>query len=315
MIPEDGKSGSELLINADTAMYSAKNDGKNAISFFTWEMKEKMLNRINLSKSLHNGLTDEEFYLDYQPQYDARTGKIFGAEALLRWQHPQLGNISPREFIPIAEKNGMIIPIGKWVIEDVFIFHQSLESALHENIRLSANISGRQLRDEKFIDYLIKFVNRSGIDPSKLELEITETSVFDNIEHTLAILKKIKSLGIRLAIDDFGTGYSSLSYLEKLPFDTVKIDVAFIRKITNMNVKLPILKGIISIATGMGLDVIAEGVENETQLNYLKSHGCYLIQGHYFNPSFSEQELLRTVLNQDSFKMEQPVPIEIAYHS
>jgi EAL domain-containing protein (putative c-di-GMP-specific phosphodiesterase class I) len=205
--------------------------------------------------------------------------------------------------------------MGKWVIEDVFLFHQSLASVLRKNIRLSANISGRQLRDDKFIDYLTTFVKNSGVNPSQLELEITETSVFENIEYTLSILKKFKSLGIRLAIDDFGTGYSSLSYLEKLPFDTVKIDISFIRKITNLNVKLPILKGIISIANGMGLDVIAEGVENETQLNYLKSHGCHLVQGYYFNPSFSEQELLRNVLKQDIIKPHQPAALKVAYNS
>jgi len=314
MIPEDGTNGSELLINADTAMYTAKNDGKNAVSFFTSEMKEKMLSSINLSKSFHSALEGKEFYLDYQPQYDAGTGKIFGAEALLRWQHPQLGNIPPREFIPIAEKNGMIIPLGKWVIEDVFLFHQSLESALHQNIRISANLSGRQLKDEHFINYLAGLIEGSGVDPNFLELEITENSLFDNIEQTLSILKGIKSLGIRLAIDDFGTGYSSLSYLEKLPFDTVKIDISFIRKIKRLDVQLPILRGIISIATDMGLDVIAEGVENEIQLEYLKSHGCHLIQGHYFNPSFSEQELLRVVLEQDGYVLQQPVTIDMAIH-
>ncbi len=312
MIPQDGMNGSDLLINADTAMYTAKNGGKNAISFFTQEMKEKMLKNINVSKSLHKALEKQEFYLEYQPQYDAGTGRIFGAEALLRWQHPKLGNIAPREFIPIAERNGIIIPMGKWVIEDVFLFHQSLEFVLQQNIRLSANLSGRQLRDEHFMNYLAVLIKRSGVDPKLLELEITETSLFDNIEQALSILKHIKSLGIRLAIDDFGTGYSSLSYLEKLPFDTVKIDVAFIRKITDLDVQLPILTGIISIATGMGLDVIAEGVENETQVAFLKSRGCNLIQGHYFNPSFSEQELLRVVLDQDGFLRQQPSAIKMA---
>jgi diguanylate cyclase (GGDEF)-like protein len=315
MIPQDGWDGSDILINADTAMYAAKSDGKNSISFFHSEMKEEMLHRIYLSKGMHRGLANSEFYLNYQPQYNAKTGEIFGAEALIRWQHPQLGVIPPREFIPIAEKNGMIIPMGKWVIEDVFMFHQSLASVLRKNIRLSANISGRQLRDDKFIDYLTTYVKNSGVTPDQLELEITETSVFENIEYTLSILKRLKSLGIRLAIDDFGTGYSSLSYLEKLPFDTVKIDIAFIRKITNLQVKLPILKGIISIANGMGLDVVAEGVENETQLDYLRSHGCHLVQGYYFNPSFSEQELLRQVLEQDVSKPRQSVSLKVAYNT
>jgi diguanylate cyclase (GGDEF)-like protein len=313
MIPKDGKDNSELLIHADTAMYNAKNDGKNAVSFFTNEMKETMLNHINMGKSLHSALERQEFYMEYQPQYDSRTGKVFGAEALLRWQHPELGYISPRDFIPIAEKNGMIIPIGKSVIAEVIEFHQDLESALNQNIRISANISGRQLRDNQFTNYLSTLIDHAGIDPSNLELEVTENSIFDNIEHTLSILKKLKSLGVRLAIDDFGIGYSSLSYLERLPFDTVKIDISFIRKIRAEDVQLPILAGIISIATELGLDVIAEGVENETQLNYLKSHGCHLIQGRYFQFSLSEEVLLRILTDQDGYVLQPPVPVKMAH--
>jgi len=313
MIPQDGKDSSELLINADTAMYTAKNQGKNAFSFFTIEMKEKMLKSINLSKNMHRALEQSEFYLEYQPQYDVRTGKVFGAEALLRWCHPQQGIISPKEFIPIAEKNGMIIPMGEWVIGDVFLFHQDLESVLHKNIRIAVNLSGRQLRDDKFLNYLATLIDESGIDPNLLELEITENSIFDDIEQILSIMKQIKSLGVRLAIDDFGTGHSSLSYLERLPFDTVKIDISFIHKITRLGIRLPILTGIISIATDMGLDVIAEGVENETQLNYLKTHGCHLIQGFYFNPSFSEQELLKIVSDQDGYTLQSTVAFNNAH--
>jgi diguanylate cyclase (GGDEF)-like protein len=298
MIPKDGKNHSELLQNADTAMYSAKSNGKNAISFFTTEMKEKMLKSISLSKKLHKALENEEFFLEYQPQYDTRTGKVYGAEALIRWQHPQQGIISPAEFIPIAEKNGMILPIGEWVIRKVFLFQQSLDTSSLRTIQIAANLSGRQLRDSQITRTIAQLITDSGIDPNLLELEISENSIFENLEQTISILKEIKSLGVKLAIDDFGTGYSSLSYLEKLPLDTLKIDISFIHKISALDVKLPILTGIISIATEMGLDVIAEGVETVTQLNFLNTAGCYRIQGRYFKASIGKHELLRLIAEQ-----------------
>jgi len=292
MIPKDGMDNTSLLQNADTAMYSAKSDGKNSISFFTSEMKEKMLRSISLSKNLSNAFVNREILQEYQPQYDTRTGKVFGAEALLRWMDPQQGLISPREFIPIAEKNGMIIPMGERVIKDVISFHQTMNSSSLPNIRVAINLSGRQIRDNQFPKDLAKYISESGIDPSLLEFEITETCIFENLDQTLSVLRRIKSLGVRLAIDDFGTGYSSLSYLEKFPMDTVKIDISFIREITDSNVKLPILTGIISISTEMGLDVIAEGVENETQLSFLENAGCHLIQGFYYNKSLGKDDFL-----------------------
>lgn len=307
MIPKDGKEHTELIQNADTAMYTAKNDGKNAFSFFTIEMKDKILRSLNLSKNMYKALSHQEFYLEFQPQYDSRTGKPFGAEALIRWQHPQRGKITPHEFIPIAEKNGMINAIGEWVARDVFLLLQKLENNQHSDIRVAANISARQLRDDQFLKFLDYLIDKSGINPSLLELEITENSIFENLEHTRSILRQIKKLGIRLAIDDFGTGYSSLSYLEKFPFDTVKIDISFIHKIRSMNVQLPILTGIISIATGMGLDVIAEGVETKTQLEYLKSHGCTRVQGYYYNPSLKVDELMMEVSKDTGYVIQQPV--------
>jgi len=288
-------------------MYTAKNDGKNAFSFFTIEMKDKILRSLNLSKNMYKALSHQEFYLEFQPQYDSRTGKPFGAEALIRWQHPQRGKITPHEFIPIAEKNGMINAIGEWVARDVFLLLQKLENNQHSDIRVAANISARQLRDDQFLKFLDYLIDKSGINPSLLELEITENSIFENLEHTRSILRQIKKLGIRLAIDDFGTGYSSLSYLEKFPFDTVKIDISFIHKIRSMNVQLPILTGIISIATGMGLDVIAEGVETKTQLEYLKSHGCTRVQGYYYNPSLKVDELMMEVSKDTGYVIQQPV--------
>jgi diguanylate cyclase (GGDEF)-like protein len=300
MIPQDGSNHAELLQNADTAMYSAKDEGKNAISFFTTRMKDKMLKSISFSKSLHRALENEELFLEFQPQYNTRTGKVFGAEALIRWQHPERGIISPKEFIPVAEKNGMIIPIWEWVIRNVFSLHRRLHTSSLQEIRLAANLSGRQLRDSQIVSTLAGLISESGIDPNLLELEINESSIFENLSQTASILRAIKSMGVKLAIDDFGTGYSSLSYLEKLPFDTLKIDISFVHKISALDVKLPILTGIISIATEMGLDVIAEGVETETQLNFLKNAGCYRIQGRYFKKSLEKHGLLRLLAQQQA---------------
>jgi diguanylate cyclase (GGDEF)-like protein len=304
MIPQDGVDIDELIVNADTAMYVAKNEGKNGLSFYTYAMKEHILKRVRLGKNIQKAVDRKEFYIEYQPQYDSRTDKIFGAEALLRWRHPEFGLVSPHEFIPIAEKNGMIIPLGEWVFDEVFSYHNSLESALDQEIRISINLSGRQLFEKQFTQYLANILSESGIDPHLLELEITENCIFSDLEHTVSILKEIKSLGVRLAIDDFGTGYSSLGYLERLPVDTIKIDNSFVHKITSPDVHLPILTGIISIATEMGLDVIAEGVETQMQLAYLKSYGCNLIQGYYFNPAFSERKLFETVKDQDEYSLQ-----------
>ena len=292
MIPRDGMKNEELLQNADTAMYSAKAEGKHSISFFTAEMKEKMLRNISLSKSLHKAIDNQEFHIEFQPQFDVHTGNIFGAEALLRWRHPAEGLISPYEFIPIAEKTGLIFPLSEWVIENVLDFHQVVKKTTSKKVRLAVNLSSRQLREVNFPDSIESLLEGSEIDPACLELEITENSIFDNFDQTVKVMKKLKSLGVRLAIDDFGTGYSSLSYLETFPVDTIKIDTSFLQKITHPDVKLPILSGIITIATEMGLDVIAEGVENDTQLQFLKNAGCSMAQGFYFNASLERDDFL-----------------------
>jgi len=292
MIPRDGMENEELLQNADTAMYSAKAEGKHSISFFTAEMKKKMLRNISLSKSLQKAIDNQEFHIEFQPQFDVHTGNIFGAEALLRWRHPAEGLISPREFIPIAEKTGLIFSLSERVFNDVLAFHDTIEKNTSKDVRLAVNLSSRQLRDIDFPDSIKDLLLASDIDPACLELEITENSIFDNFDQTVKVLKKLKKLGVRLAIDDFGTGYSSLSYLETFPVDTIKVDISFLQKITHPDVKLPILSGIITIATEMGLDVIAEGVENATQLQFLKNAGCSMVQGFYFNASLEKDNFL-----------------------
>ena len=261
-------------------------------------MKFEILKNIALSKNLKNAHDNKEFHLEYQPQYDIRTEKVFGAEALIRWQHPQQGPIQPRDFISVAERNGMIIPIGKWVIENVLSLQHHFDHSSQQRIRIAANVSGRQLRDPLFVKILDELITDSKISPHCLELEITESSIFENYDETISVLKEIRSLGVRLAIDDFGTGYSSLSHLERLPFDTIKIDISFIRKISKLRVRLPVLTGMISIAADLGLEVIAEGVETSTQIEFLKTHGCFLVQGHFYNASLEQNEFLKLLSKQ-----------------
>ena len=298
IFPEDGKTNGELIQNADIAMYYAKSVGKNSFSFFKPEMKSKTLKNIALSKNLQYAHDNKEFYLEYQPQYDIRTEKVFGAEALIRWRHPQHGLINPREFISVAENNGMIIPIGEWVIKDVLALQNSFENSSRQRVRLSVNVSGRQIKDPHFIKKLDDIITASKINPNCLELEITEGNIFENYNQTVSVLKEIRSLDVRLAIDNFGIGYSSLSHLESLPFDTLKIDSSFIHRISNPKVSPPILTGIISIAADLGLEVIAEGVENGTQLEFLRTSGCYLAQGNLLKPSLDQNKFKNLLAKQ-----------------
>lgn len=292
LFPEDGDNITELLQNADAAMYSAKNIGKNSYNFFATSMKDEILKKLSLSNSLHRALENDELSLEYQPQHDIRTGKVFGAEALLRWSDPEEGLVPPSEFIPLAETNGLIAPIGEWVLNDIISLYQDNDIASKQYLRVAINLSGHQLRDPLHFQVLSDLISNSKIDPSLIQFEITENNIFEDVDDTVLKLKKLKSLGVKLAIDDFGTGYSSLSYLERFPIDTIKIDISFINRIKRKDINLPILKGIISIVREMGLEVIAEGVETKSQVDYLKTHGCNLMQGYYFNPSLEKNKFM-----------------------
>jgi diguanylate cyclase (GGDEF)-like protein/PAS domain S-box-containing protein len=292
LFPQDGQDISDLLQNADVAMYYGKAEGKNSYVQFTADMKKDILKRIALGRDMQAALDNAEFRLHYQPLHDLRSGQVCGMEALIRWQHPERGVIGPAEFISLAESNKLIIPIGEWVFANAVSFYQQNAFASSQNLQLAVNLSGRQLRNEQHFQTIASTIASSGIDPSRITLEMTESSIFENMEKTALELERLKSLGVRLAIDDFGTGYSSLSYLEQFPIDIIKIDISFIRRITREDIELPILKGIITIAQDMGMEVIAEGVENEAQLNYLKKQGCFLVQGYYLHPPLDQEELL-----------------------
>jgi diguanylate cyclase (GGDEF)-like protein len=298
MFPKDGEEISTLLQNADVAMYYGKSKGKNSYVFFNEEMKKSILMKASLGRDLRSAVANSEFILEYQPVIDLTRNQITGAEALIRWQHPEQGIIYPNDFIQLAEDSNLIVPIGEWVMQKAISVFQNPEVSTLHDLRLSLNLSRQQLLDDDHFDALTELIRASTIDPARLQLEITETSIFENLAEASQNMRRLRKLGVKLAIDDFGTGYSSLSYLEQFPVDTIKIDIAFIRRITYKEIELPILKGIISIAHEMGMEVVAEGVETQAQLAYLKKHGCNQVQGFYLHTPMSEEELVRVVESQ-----------------
>jgi len=287
----------DLLQKADAAMFHAKSDGKNSFAFYEAKMTSEARHRIQLSTHLMKAIDKNELSLEFQPQFDTLTNKITGVEALLRWELPELGQISPREFIPIAESNGMMQPIGEFVLKNAWALNHGLKSLSLPALRISVNLSGRQLKDSQLVSNMEKIITQNNLDPNLLELEITENSLFKNINETIHLLKGLKSLGLRIAIDDFGTGYSSLNYLGNLPIDTIKIDQSFIADISPGRDFFPILDSIISLGRDLGMDVIAEGVETKDQLEYLVDKGCHLIQGFYFYPPLKKPSLISAITN------------------
>ena len=291
LFPDDGKDGSELLRHADAAMYHAKQNGRNNYHFFTAEMNRRALERMAIERKLRRALERGEFTLHYQPQIDLRTGRMVGAEALVRWKDPESGEmIPPARFIPIAEENGMIVPIGEWVLREACRQMADWRKMGLPEIPVSVNLSMAQFRQKDLSETVRTILHQYGIAPSNLELEITETAVMQDADTAIALLKEMKEMGVRLAMDDFGTGYSSLSHLKRLPIDKLKIDQSFVRDIAHDPEDAAIVGTIISMARSLKLKVIAEGVETDKQLAFLNQHGCDHGQGYYFAPPMPRDE-------------------------
>ena len=283
VFPEDGDNGNTLMQNADTAMYHAKSAGRNNVQFFTAAMNQAARDRHELEGGLHLALEREELSLHYQPQVD-RHGRVIGAEALLRWQSPEHGPVSPLSFIPLAEENGLILPIGRWVLATACNQLVKWSSdARTRDLQLAVNVSPREFRQTDFVDQVREVLDVSGANPKRLKLELTESLVLDNVEDTIRKMQTIKKLGIAFSLDDFGTGYSSLSYLTRLPLDQLKIDRAFVLKLPDNTSDGIIAQTIITMAAGLGLNAIAEGVETEAQREFLERHGCHAYQGYLFS--------------------------------
>jgi diguanylate cyclase (GGDEF)-like protein/PAS domain S-box-containing protein len=299
--PVDGESVDELSRNSDIAMYHMKAEGKNGYSFFDSSMLDASRQKIALEHSLRLALELGELEMYYQPQVDVKTRKIVGAEALMRWNHPERGFLGAGDFLPFSEENGLIIPITNWMIEAICLDLRDWNAAGGEPVRLSLNLSPQYLDRGDFFENLRNALVRHHIEPSQIEVEVTENICIHNPQTAIEQLNKLCQLGVSVAIDDFGTGYSSLSYLHRFPIHTIKIDRSFVMEIQNDSLQFPVILAIISIAKGLNLNLVAEGVETPAQESYLENAGCKTMQGYLYHRPLSKQRMLE--LLQDQVKL------------
>lgn len=281
--PKGGRDARALLKNAKVAMCRAKEIGHGCFQFFTDELNDRIASRMTMERCLSRAVENNELSVHYQPQMDLRTGRMIGFEALLRWQNPDLGLVPPDRFIPLAEETGLIIPIGEWVLKTACMDNKHWQAVGHPPMAVAVNLSPRQFWDPSLPKTIARVLYESGLESNYLELEITEGMVMRDVENALAMLRELKELGVQLSIDDFGTGYSNLSHLKRFPFDKLKMDISFVREVTHDPGCAAIAKTVIVMAHNLNLRVIAEGVETEGQLSYLRLRGCDEMQGFYFS--------------------------------
>ena len=282
MYPNDGRDAPTLLKNADIAMYRAKDLGRNTYQFYSADMGARAFERLTLETSLRHALEREEFVLYYQPQVDVRDGRVIGVEALLRWQHPDLGLVPPADFVALLEETGLIMPVGEWVLRQACTQGAAWHRQGATGLRVAVNLSSRQFSAGDLAQVVAGIAAETGFDPECLELEITESILMQHSATTMRALEELDRMGVRLSVDDFGTGYSSLSYLKRFPIDTLKVDRTFIRDIGTDSDDEAIVTAIVAMAKGLRLEVIAEGVESADQLSFLRQCGCHVVQGFFF---------------------------------
>jgi diguanylate cyclase (GGDEF)-like protein/PAS domain S-box-containing protein len=290
MYPSEAKDEKALMKNADIAMYRAKEDGKNNYKFYSEEINVHTFERMALETSLRRGLERNEFFLHYQAKVDLHTQRITGVEALVRWQHPDLGVVPPVQFIPLAEETGLIVPIGKWVLNTACARNVAWQREGLPPLSMAVNLSARQFADEDLVKDIADALKESGMKPELLELELTESMVIQNPERAGKVLAEIKKMGVRLAIDDFGVGYSSLTHLKRFPIDTLKVDRSFIRDLPQDPEDKAICQAIIAMGKSLNLTVVAEGVETLEQQTFLHDHNCDEMQGFYFSKPITGDE-------------------------
>jgi diguanylate cyclase (GGDEF)-like protein/PAS domain S-box-containing protein len=293
--PDDGRDADALMKNADTAMYHAKESGRNTYRFFTEQMNANALERLQLENHLRQALDRGELLLNYQPQIDLTTGAIVGAEALIRWQSEALGFVPPGRFIPIAEESGLILPIGRWVMRQACLHAKAWQESGFPNVAVAVNISALQFRRDDIVATVREILSETGLAAEHLELEITESLIMQHAEDVLDTMQRLKALGVRLSIDDFGTGYSSLSYLKRFAVDRLKIDQSFVRDIVEDPDDAAIVRAIIQMGKSLKLDVVAEGAESRAQVDFLIREGCRTAQGYFFCPPVTHDVFARVL--------------------
>jgi diguanylate cyclase (GGDEF)-like protein len=300
LFPADGDNPESLVMNADTAMYRAKEQGRNTYQYFTREMNERALARVRMEAALRRAIDHKEFLLHYQPKVNLQSRLICGFEALLRWQHPDKGLVLPGEFVSVLEDTGLIVTVGEWVLREVCEQIQAWQRAGLAVTPVTVNVSARQFQQKDFESIVRRILREAGLDPSLVQLELTESLLMSDPEGAARTLRGLKDSGVKISVDDFGTGYSSLAYLKRFPIDALKIDHSFIRDITTDPEDAMITLAIIGLAHNLKLKVIAEGVETQEQLELLAANGCDEIQGYYFSVPTTAEECAKMMRDKRS---------------
>lgn len=291
IFPADGADPETLVRNADTAMYRAKEQGRDNYQLYAADMNARALERLGLENQLRKALTQEELVLHYQPQVHAQSGAIVGVEALVRWQHPERGLLSPAHFIQVAEMSGLIVPIGEWILRTACRQLKTWQRKIDDEFTVAVNLSARQFQSPDLVDTIRSAIHESGIAASSLEVEITESNAMQNAENTMYTLRELKGLGVRISMDDFGTGYSSLNYLKRFPIDTLKLDQSFVKDVATDESDAAIVSAVIQMAHSLKINVVAEGVETQQQLDFLRTQQCDMIQGYLFSRPLPAEQI------------------------
>ncbi|TAH66397.1 MAG: EAL domain-containing protein [Anaerolineaceae bacterium] len=296
--PKDGKTAQNIIKNVDSAMYVAKANGKNTYAYFESTFNQMLTEKIELQSELRQAIEKKEFVLFYQAQMDLMKKKVLGFEALIRWNHPSKGLLYPKDFIYLAEESGLIVPIGKWVLKSACLQLKEWMDMGYNSVSMAVNLSARQFKDKDFVQMVFETIEDTGVDPQKLELEITESVALEDLDYTITTIKELKAIGVRFSLDDFGTGYSSMSYLKRLPVSNLKIDKSFLDTVMDDTSDQKIIQAIISLARNLDLHVIAEGVERSDQEQFLQESNCNIAQGFLYSkpvPKEKAVEFLHSV--------------------
>jgi diguanylate cyclase (GGDEF)-like protein len=293
--PEDGERPESLMRNADLALYRAKGEGRHTFRFFENDMNARLQERKALEADLREAVDRDQLEVHYQPLFDLQHGKLTGFEALLRWRHPERGWVPPDLFVPLAERTGLIVGIGEWVLDTACAQAALWRASAGGDLRIAVNLSPVQFARQDVVGLVAAALQRTGLPPALLELEITEGTILQHTETNLTTLRRLRDMGVRIAMDDFGTGYSSFGYLRSFPFDTLKIDRSFVRDLTSQSDAAAIVRAALSLARSLGMDAVAEGIETASQLDLLEAEGCREAQGFYLGRPAPAQEASRLV--------------------